>query len=81
MNDSGVALLYVVGIIVGFVLLYVIIRFAAQQGVTAALRRHEAWMRDGSLDAYLDRHAELLAARTDKEARDRAELARQRPPS
>lgn len=79
MDAAGIVALVVIGEVVALVVLYVIIRFASQHGMRAALREHEAWMRDGSFERYLDRHAEQLAENQRRDALDRAELAKAQP--
>ena len=56
MNDASVLAISVVAAVIGVVVLYFVIRFAVQYGVTAALENHEVWMRDGSLEQRLERH-------------------------
>lgn len=56
-------LAYVIVTLVSLAILYGIIRAGVKHGTTSALREHEIWMRDGSLQQTLDRHAERLAER------------------
>lgn len=69
---------YILVTLVSLAILAFIIRFAVKSGVTAALRAHEAWMRDGSLERSLDAHAEQLAAREQQRLRSVDEIERDR---
>lgn len=48
--------IYVLVAALSLLLLYAIIRGAVRHGTTDALRSHEMWMRDGSLEAALAKH-------------------------
>lgn len=50
MDTDVLVMIYLLGSLIGLAILYAIIRVAVQAGVGAALRRHELWMRDGSLE-------------------------------
>lgn len=63
MNPEAAVVIWLVGTVVGVLVLYLIVRFAVQHGMTSALRAHEAWMHDGSREAYFDKHVEDLAER------------------
>ena len=56
---------YLVSTVVAIGILYLLIRFGVQHGTRAALREHEMWMRDGSLDRAIDAHAARIVARDD----------------
>lgn len=83
MTPGTVVVLWALAAGAGLLLLYVVVRLAVLRGTTAALRRHEAWMRDGSLEAALDKHAQRLARRAQQHEEDRRQLGLQRgePPT
>lgn len=58
---------YVVVTLVALALAYVLIRFGVQHGTRAALREHEMWMRDGSLEKAMDAHAAKILERAEEE--------------
>lgn len=61
MSPETTLLVWLISVLVGVGVLYLVVRFAVAHGTTSSLRRHEAWMRDGSLERYLDKHTEVLA--------------------
>lgn len=61
--------IYVLAAALSLLLLYAIIRGAVRHGTTDALRSHEMWMRDGSLEDAIDKHA---AKAVDREEQARA---------
>lgn len=54
---SGVYVLGPLAVALSFLVLYIIIRAAVKHGATSALREHELWMRDGSLEQTMTRRA------------------------
>lgn len=61
MNAEGAIAIWLVCVVVGVLVLFLVIRYAVQLGVGAALRAHEMWMHDGSRDIELARHAKKMA--------------------
>lgn len=78
MSVESIIIAYVITTIVALVVLYVLIRLGVKHGTAAALQAHEVWMRDGSLERALDAHAAKLAAESDSELRNRAQMRQER---
>lgn len=57
----------VISTLIGVAVLYLVIRYATQHGTTAALERHELWMRDGSLDRAIEKRQSDAAALAKRE--------------
>lgn len=60
-------LAYVVVTVVALALSYVLIRLGVHHGTRAALREHEMWTRDGSLEKAMDTHAAKILERAEEE--------------
>ncbi|RKS84843.1 hypothetical protein DEU37_2900 [Microbacterium sp. AG790] len=56
-------IVYIIITLASLAVTYVLIRFGVQHGTRAALREHEMWMRDGSLDRAIDAHAARIVDR------------------
>ncbi|WP_433721136.1 hypothetical protein [Microbacterium laevaniformans] len=71
-------IVYIIITLASLAVTYVLIRFGVQHGTRAALREHEMWMRDGSLERAIDAHAARFVERQDaaKYARRVAERER-----
>jgi hypothetical protein len=69
---------YVVVTIVTLAVAYVLVRFGVQHGTRAALREHEMWMRDGSLESAIDAHAARFVDRQEQERYARRIAERER---
>lgn len=69
---------YLVSTVVALGILYLLIRLGAQHGTRAALREHEMWMRDGSLERAIDAHAAKLLERAEAEQYAARVAARER---
>lgn len=69
---------YLVGTAVSLALAYVLIRVGVKHGTRAALREHEMWMRDGSLDRAIDAHAAKLLEREETRQLEQRAAARER---
>jgi hypothetical protein len=68
---------YVVVSVLSLALLYVLIRVGVKHGARSALREHEVWMRDGSLEAALtarEGRAEFQARLDQNDATRRARV-------
>lgn len=71
-------MVYVVVTIVTLAVAYVLVRFGVHHGTRAALREHEMWMRDGSLEGAIDAHAAPLVDRQEQERYARRIAERER---
>lgn len=69
---------YLVVTLASLAVTYLLIRFGVQHGTRAALREHEMWMRDGSLERAIDVHAARLVERQDAEKYARRVAERER---
>lgn len=75
MNAEGAIAIWLICAVVGVLVLFLVIRYAVQLGVAAALRTHEMWMHDGSRDTDLARHAAKAAEREKLREADRQQLS------
>lgn len=66
---ESLIVVYIVVSVVSLAVLYLLIRAGARHGVREALRDHEMWKRDGSLERAIDAHAARIV-----EAQDVARL-------
>ena len=56
---------------------YFLVRFGVKHGTRAALREHEMWTRDGSLQAAMDAHAAKLTERAEVQQLEQRAATRQ----
>lgn len=61
-------IVYIIITLASLAVTYLLIRFGVQHGTRAALREHEMWMRDGSLDRAIDVHAARMLDRQEAES-------------
>lgn len=70
--------IYLISLAVSLAVLYVIIRVGVKHGTSDALRAHEMWTRDGSLEAAIDEHAAKSVDREEHARAARQQLQRER---
>ncbi len=62
MTLDGLVIGYLLVTAAALLLSYVIVRLAVKHGTATALRDHELWLRDGSVERELDEHVRSVAA-------------------
>ena len=70
--------MYLVSTVVALGVLYLLIRIGVHHGTRAAVREHEMWMRDGSIDRAIDAHAARIVDREDAARLERRVAERER---